>query len=423
MKNLAILFPGQGSQYIGMGKALFEQEQEVHTLFNTAAMILDIDVERLCFAGTAEELNSTENTQPLILLCSVAAWQSFQRRTGIIPAYFAGHSLGELSALTCAGALSIEDGLRLARARGLAMANAAQASETGMAAVTRISRAQLEQICQAQSGFGRELVIANFNSSTQHVISGSLAQLQMLEEPLRAADADFIKLRVSGAFHSPYMETAAQEFAELVNKVKWTAPTIPVISNVTAKPHQLESICKNLVRQITHPVMWQDNLQFLADEGCDVFIELGPKSVLKKLALNNLNDASAFAFDLPEDLEPAMKVLAPAIKALRERPSLSGKCLAVAVATRNTNWDNDSYQQGVIEPYQQLKRIHEEYSQQGVPLSKTLVGKIIALLRGIMICKGASSDEQLQRIAQIAEQTGYQQQDLLFHYSNTEIFS
>lgn len=410
MKNLAIVFSGQGSQYVGMGKALFEEHQIVRELFEQASDTLHLDMQNLCFEASADELNSTENTQPALLLCSVAAWQVFQQQTGLTPSYMAGHSLGELSALVAAGAMSVDTGLKLARSRGLAMSHCGNDGLTGMSAVTKLSREHLDKLYADFAGFGEKVVVANYNSPRQQVLSGDKALLSELGDTLKAEGATVIPLRVSGAFHSPFMAKAAEDFAQQLAEADITAPQIPVISNVTAQPHtDAASLRDLLVQQITAPVRWQDSLDFLAEAGINHFVEAGPKDVLKKLTATTLPNVKAFATDKAEDDKPMLEALAAPIRAAKTRPSVLGKCLAVAVATRNTNWDNTAYQTEVVQPYQKLKSLHETHQQEGGALADEQVSEAIQLLRQIMTCKGASIEEQSERLQQVASQTGSQQ--------------
>jgi len=410
MKKIALLFSGQGSQYLGMAKNLFDQHESVRDLFARASDLLSLDMESLCFSGSGDALSQTENTQPAILLVSLAYWEVFHATTGLMPVAMAGHSLGELSALTAAGAMTVEEGLRLSRARGLAMAKTQ--ADCGMTAINKLPGDALRSICESVSGFGSEFVIANFNSPQQHVLSGRKSVLETVGERLKDAGGMVIPLRVSGAFHSPFMAGAIEEFEAELARIQFNELRIPVISNVTAEPHSNSaSIKANLIKQMTSPVRWQESLDQLANQqGVQVFIEAGPKDVLKKLVNFSLSGVYAYALDEFADEAPMQATLAASIRAHWEKPTFLGKCLAVVVATRNTNWDEEGYQKGVIAPYQQLKEMHERYQSETTALNPEDVGQAVALVTQILECKGASADERQMRLQQIAEQTGMAKQ-------------
>lgn len=411
MKRIAVLFSGQGSQYPGMGKKVFDRDPAVREVFGRASSVLGLDMERLCFAGSAEELARTENTQPALLLCGVADYLHFRAQTGLRPAFLAGHSLGELSALVAAEALSLEDGLRLARERGLAMSRCAESGSTGMSAITRLEREAVERVCQEftteGSRYGSDFVIANDNAPTQTVLSGRLAALEQVGEALKKAGANVIPLKVSGAFHSPFMAAAAEAFAETLKTVALQRPRIPVIANVDARPHgEPAQIAESLVRQITSVVRWRDTLGFLNEQGLDVFLEAGPRGVLKRLVLANLPGAKAFALDEDDDRPGIDNEFAADLRAMREKPSLVTKCLAVAVCTRNTNWDDAQYQQGVVEPYRALQAMQETLERESREASEGELRGALDLLARIFATKGTPRDEQLWRLSQILETTG-----------------
>ncbi|AHG18552.1 hypothetical protein Z042_02090 [Chania multitudinisentens RB-25] len=411
MKKFAILFPGQGSQYLGMGKALYEQHALVKERFTTASDILGKDMAQLCFSGASAELDRTENTQPALLLCGVAAYEVFVQRSGLKPQVMAGHSLGELTALVCAGVIGFEDGIRLARGRGEAMSRCTQSAETGMAAVTQLGCEQVEKLCRQHPDFGERFVIANFNAPQQLVLSGEREALQQVGEVLTAAGAFFIPLRVSGAFHSPLMQAAAEEFKALIATVPLHDPQIPVLANINARPYvKVAAVADSLIQQVVSPVLWQESLLYLQNEydqgPMDLFIDAGPGSVVKKLCQSVLPQARGYALDLVADMAPLMQQLETDIRTLREHPPLLGKCLAVAVSTRNTNWDNDSYQQHVVGPYQQLKTLHETLKEKGAEPSVEQMKQALELLGSIMRAKGASEQEQRQRFRDIVRVTG-----------------
>lgn len=415
MKKIAVLFSGQGSQYIGMGKALYEQHEVVRKLYQEASDILAIDMVRLCFEGPAELLNKTENTQPALLLNSVAAYQVFINNTHLSPQVFAGHSLGELSALVCAGVLSFADGLTLARARGLAMSHSANEGTTGMYAITKLERDHLEKIAAQDRDFGTALVIANFNSPRQQVLSGDLTVLARVGEQMKAEGGTVIPLRVSGAFHSPYMNAAAQEFNNLLEKIELNPLQIPVVANVDGKPYQSAAeIREKLVQQITAPVLWQDTMEYLRNENVEVFIEAGPGEVLRKLAQINIAGCKAFALDKAEEERELLQELDADIRLLKERPTLLGKCLAIAVSTKNNNWDETSYRQGVVEPYQKIKEMYDQSKQSTVDPEPTQLAEALDLLRLIFTTKGTPPEEQRMRYLHLAEVTG--KRDLIEKY-------
>lgn len=276
----AYVFPGQGAQFVGMGKDLYENNAEAKALFDEANQILGFNITDLMFAGTDEDLKQTKVTQPAIFLHSVILAKVMGDK--FTPDMVAGHSLGEFSALVAAGAMSFADGVRLVSKRALAMQAACEKEPSTMAAIVGLEDAVIEEVCaQAQS----LVVPANYNCPGQLVISGSLAGIDEACAKLTEKGAKrALKLAVSGAFHSPFMEPARAELAEAIAATTFSKPICPVYQNVTAQPVTDPMVIKeNLVAQLTSPVKWtQIVLQMIAD-GCDTFVEVGPGSVLQGL--------------------------------------------------------------------------------------------------------------------------------------------
>ena len=277
----AFVFPGQGAQFVGMGKDLYENNPVAKEMFDKANEILGFNITDLMFNGTDEDLRQTKVTQPAIFLHSVILAKTMG--DDFNPDMVAGHSLGEFSALVAAGALSFEDGLRLVSARAQAMQKACEKTPSTMAAVLALPDAKVEELCASVTE--GVVVPANYNCPGQIVISGSIegvdaACAKMLEA---GANRD-LKLKVGGAFHSPLMEPARAELADAIAHTDFHAPKCPVYQNVNAEPQtDPETIKKNLIAQLTAPVRWTQTVQNMIAAGADTFVEVGPGAVLQGL--------------------------------------------------------------------------------------------------------------------------------------------
>lgn len=276
----AFVFPGQGAQFVGMGKDLYENVPQAKELFEKANEILGFRITDLMFNGTDEDLKQTKVTQPAIFLHSVILAKSLGEE--FKPEMVAGHSLGEFSALVSAGALSFEDGLRLVAARANAMQKACEQNPSTMAAVLGLADEKVEEICSSIEGV---VVPANYNCPGQLVISGTNEAIDAACEALKAAGAKrALKLPVGGAFHSPLMEPARVELEAAIKATTVNAPICPVYQNVDAKPYtDPAQIKKNLVAQLTAPVRWTQTVQNMVADGLSSVVELGPGKVLQGL--------------------------------------------------------------------------------------------------------------------------------------------
>ena len=291
----AYIFPGQGAQFVGMGKDLYEQNSQAKALFDQANSILGFNITELMFAGTDEDLKQTKVTQPAIFLHSVIMAKSL---SDFMPDMVAGHSLGEFSALVASGALSFEDGLQLVSKRALAMQKACELNPSTMAAVLNLEDTRVEEICaDILRETGEIVVAANFNCPGQLVISGTnkgieIACARLLEAGAKRA----LVLNVGGAFHSPLMEPAQRELEAAINSTSFNKPVCVVYQNVNAMPVlEPDLIKKNLIAQLTAPVKWTQAIQHMIADGASQFIEVGPGKVLQGLVKKINKEAEALS--------------------------------------------------------------------------------------------------------------------------------
>ncbi len=280
MEKIAFLFAGQGSQYAGMGKDLYEAFPESKTVFDQACEVLGFDLKKICFEGATQDLKPTNISQPAIVAVSIAAFEVFKKKTGLVPDYCAGLSLGEYSALIASGVFSFREGIALIRKRGEIMEEAVKNNPGKMAAVLDLPVEKINEICKQ---VGAE--IANLNCPGQVVITGKAdAVLKAGELCSQAGAKRVILLEVSGGFHSSLMLEAAEKLEIALKGVAMNGPINPVISNYTAKPQdEVEVIRKNLIRQIHSSVRWEESMRYMLAQGVSKFFEIGPGKVLKGL--------------------------------------------------------------------------------------------------------------------------------------------
>lgn len=408
MNRLAVLFPGQGSQYVGMGKPWYDRYSSVRQRFEEASEIINLDVARLCFEGPVGELKQTENTQVALLTLSVALFETAQNELGIRPSYLAGHSIGELSALTAAGAFSFTDAVRLARIRGEAMASCDTGSGAGMIAITQIRSEELEAALSELDMKSYPIDIANYNSPTQTILAGSKEGLYQAGEHLKAIGAKVIPLNVSGPFHSRYMTGASDKWHDALKPIVLGKIKTPVICGHKGRLYTPEDDIKEcLVEQLTSPIRWVQALLELARHGVNQWMEIGPKDVLVNLVKQSIPGANALSYDDEAHLAAIRSQFASseASRAVEE-PNLVGLCLGAAVCTKNSNWDEKAYRQGVIEPYKEIQKIHELLEHEKRLPTMEEMEQALSLLATIFITKGTPSEQQSQRFRHILISTG-----------------
>lgn len=303
MGKIAFVFSGQGAQHPGMGKALYDEFESVGALYD-AAEALRPGTKVQSFDGDMETLTQTENTQPCLYLADLAAALAM-KECGVTADAVAGFSLGEIPALAFAGAFSYEIGFSVATRRGALMAEAAKGMSTSMMAIVKMENEAVEALAAAAD----RVYPVNYNCPGQLVVSGDSESLKKFAEDVKAAGGRAIPLKVSSAFHSPYMDPASAAFGEFLKTIDGvSAPALPVISNMTARPYG-DNVTEYMETQINHPVKWEDSVRYLAAEGFDTFVEVGVGATLKKLIEKTLPEVAVYAVETPEQARAAAEAI------------------------------------------------------------------------------------------------------------------
>ena len=283
MKSIAFIFPGQGSQYVGMGKELYENFSVAKQIFEEADDALRQSISGLCFKGPEEALKLTENTQPAVLTTSIAALKVLQAEKGLIPSFTGGHSLGEYSALVASEAITFSEAVKIVRLRGKFMQEAVPVGEGAMAAVLGMEREQVEKVCEEVSS-GEVLTTANFNCPGQIVIAGHAKAVERAIERIKQEGKKAVLLPVSAPFHSPLMKPAGERLEKALEEISVTDLKIPVVTNVEAEVNTLKDKVKGLlVSQVSSPVRWEESMRKMIEKGIEQVLEIGPGKILSGL--------------------------------------------------------------------------------------------------------------------------------------------
>lgn len=396
MKKKVAMFPGQGSAYTGIGKTLCENHEIARRTFEEASDALSMDLKKLCFLADIHELAKTEISQPATLTASVAAYRVLCETAGFTPHFMAGHSLGEFSALTCANAIEFADAVKLVRKRGLLMRDAAGPDAGLMTAVGKLPKEMISNICNDVSGDETVVCISNYNAPKQNVISGHKEAVSRAEKELVNFGATVKRLNVSAPFHSPLMQPAIKEFSHVLKSCAFNEPDVPVISNVTARPHVYDEIAEKMALQLISPVRWQETVTYLKDESIGLAVDVGPGKILRNLMRDNFPNVKTLAYDVPDDSIELEKILQ------NDKPiAFISRCMGLAVSAKNLCTDKREYEEKVVKPYLCLQSMQETIEQDGRNATEEEMRQAREFLIGIFDAKGLSKHEKKQRLSRL----------------------
>lgn len=410
MYKMAFIFPGQGSQYVGMGQAWHSAYPIARELFEMANDALGFDLKKICFEGSTQILRKTEIAQPAILTVSLIAYRIILQEVEIMQPVLAGHSLGEISALCAAEAISFADAVKLVHARGKYMQEAVPEGRGLMYAVVGLSSEQVKEICREISLNMGTVVPSNYNASKQTVISGVKGAVEEAAISMKHAGAQVIPLKVSAPFHSPLMEPALAPFREFLGRLTLHPLQHPVVSNVTGDLYKSEQdIIPLLTDQLMNPVLWTACMNRMATLPVQAFIDTGPRETLGPLLKERFPEAKVYAIDsIHSTMQDCLDNLRGDSERshLRSTGNLMDKCLSIAVCTKNHNLNADEYQRNVIGPYKMIQRMKEEITVSGKEPTLEQTEKVLHLLRTILKGKKLPVDELKLRLEQAINETG-----------------
>lgn len=401
MRKIAFIFPGQGSQYVGMGKELCDAYEIANRTYDEASEVLNMDIKKLIQEGDVNELMKTENTQPAVFITSIAALRVYKESIGIDPVVSAGHSLGEITALTCAGAIDFKDAINIVKNRALFMMEASSKAPCAMYAIRNLNYKSVEYICRNFKYEDKTAVISNYNSMDQIVISGDFHAVESLKDCLEKEGALATKLKVSGAFHSNLMESASVRLKDYLKECKFNDFKIPVISNVTGEFYKnKDEIIDMLSNQIIKPVQWIKTMNKFEDMGVDTTVELGGGHVLSNLIRRNSNYIKTYTFEKLEDVDRLREEVENF--SLIKKQNVIEKCISISVCTKNSNFNSEEYEKGVIVNHKKLLEINSKIEEENRDPYEDEIHEGISLLKDILAAKKTCESEKKERFRELA---------------------
>ena len=415
MEKIAIVFPGQGSQFVGMGERFYESYDIAKKTYEEACEVLNFNVMDLCFKGSLLKLNKNHNMQVAVFVTNVAISRVYFEEIKIPPQFCAGHSVGEYSALVAAGAVSFRDALKMIEYRGK-LSNKIYAENTGsMSIVENIDLNTLKAIIP------ENVFISNYNSQNQFTICAENQVLEKTETELIENGAKVTPLLASPPFHSPLMGSIREDFKKYLKQFRYYPLRFPIILNISGKPFcAFEKIPDVLSDQLIKPVLWYDSVKSLEFYGVTKIIEMGPKNLVMNLIDNSIKDKSIqlYCFSQKKDRADLMKLFSGMENYKTNIPQFLPRCLAFAVSTPNRNWDKKEFTTGVIEPYENIMKIVNDLEEKNKEPDIEQMKQGLELLKKILTTKKIPAEEQENCFKQLLDET-----NTYYLFNNSNILS
>lgn len=399
MRKIALLFPGQGSQFVGMGKELYDKFDVVKETFNEANDILGYDIKKICFQGNLLELGKVTNMLEAILITSVATFRVYMEEIGYEPSFLMGHSLGEYSALVCSGAMKFEDAIKIVKKRSELAQKVAKERDGYMTIIEGIDSSIIDRECKKRSKENEIVQICCYNSEYQSAISGCSDALMDVEDSLSDLGAMVTPLLTSPPFHSAIMNEMTEGLREELEKYKFNEPKWPVISNATGKLYTKEDIVYNLVKQVICPVTWNQSIKYLRDNCAEFAIEMGPKGIFHDLINSEIKGLRVFDYNNYESKKSLLKLVS--INGKLYKPNIFDKCLTVAVGTKNNGDSSEEYLKAVSSSFEKIKKALEEAEKDTFEITEEKVNSVIYELKNILDLKKVTKEEQNRIIEEL----------------------
>lgn len=402
LPKVAFVFPGIGSQHTMMAKSFYDHAQIARDTFEEASDLLKLNLTDICFSPDyANELNKIEVSQVALFTASIAIYRVFEQEIGLAGDYYMGHSLGECSALCASGLIDFADALEIVQKRGNIIREVSSTIDGTMMWVINVDHTIVEDVCEEHSNDRDRVWVSAFDSPTQCSISGTSRAVVKVAQALETRGAIVYPLKMSGPFHCQLMTDASRRFREVLQKYHFKEPRHKVIANYNALPYrEAGDVIYNLPRQLTSPIRWQKSIQFILEAGVRIAIEFGPKDVLKFLMKKNAPDIRSFSFNHYGLLDNLQKDY---IIDSDQFLSLIGRCLRIAVSTRNYNQDYDAYRERVVQPYKEVEGIFGELTHNGKIPDKKQIDAAINMVKSVLDNKKVPEEVKIRKIEQMFE--------------------